>query len=137
MLRAGIGAHQAEDPVGLVGIGGPDLLAVDQVVIALVLAARLQARKVRSRARLRIALTPADLTFHDVGNEAELLFVITEFEQRWAKHPKAEREQRRACLDAAHLLLQHAGFRARQATAAIFLGPFRRRPALLGHPVEP
>ena len=35
------GVHQAEDPVGLVGIGGPDLLAVDQIVVALVLGAGL------------------------------------------------------------------------------------------------
>ena len=137
MLGRAVGTHKAEDPVRLVGIRGPDLLAVDQVMITLVFAARLQAGEVRSRARLRIPLAPAGLALQDVGDEAQLLFVITELEQRRAEHPEAEREERRARLDAAHFLFQHARLRAAQAAAAILLGPFRRGPALLAHPVEP
>jgi hypothetical protein len=36
VLGLGVGAHQAEDPVGLVGVAGPDLLAVDDEVVAVV-----------------------------------------------------------------------------------------------------
>ena len=35
-LARRVGAHQAEDPVGLVGVGGPDLLAVDDEMVAVV-----------------------------------------------------------------------------------------------------
>ena len=59
--RRRVGAHQAEAPVGLVGVAGPDLLAVDQPVVALVLAAGLQAGEVGAGAGLGIALAPADL----------------------------------------------------------------------------
>ena len=45
----GVGAHQAEDPVGLVGIGGPDLLAVDDEVVVVDLGAWWRARPGRSR----------------------------------------------------------------------------------------
>ena len=49
LLRRAVGAHQAEDPVGLVGVAGPDLLAVDEVVVAAVLGARRPARPGPSR----------------------------------------------------------------------------------------
>ena len=68
--RGRIGAHQAEDPVGLVGIAGPDLLAVDQPVIALVLALGLQAGEVGAGAGLGIALAPADLAAGDLGQDS-------------------------------------------------------------------
>jgi hypothetical protein len=46
LLRLEVGAHQAEDPVGLVGVRGPDLLAVDDKVAVTLLGARLQRRQV-------------------------------------------------------------------------------------------
>ena len=49
MLLRGVGAHQAEAPVGPLRAAGPDLLAVDQEVVALVLGLGLQARRGRSR----------------------------------------------------------------------------------------
>ena len=67
-----VGAHQAEAPVGLVGVGGPDLLAVDQPVVALVLALGLQAGEVGAGAGLGIALAPADLAVHDLRQDALL-----------------------------------------------------------------
>ena len=66
VLLGRVGAHQAEAPVGLVGVGGPDLLAVDQPVVALVLAAGGEAGEVGAGARLRIALAPADLALDDL-----------------------------------------------------------------------
>src|SRR6185369_5174688 len=58
MLLGGVGAHQAEAPIGEVGARGPDLLAVDQIVVALVFAPGLQGSEVGAGARLRIALAP-------------------------------------------------------------------------------
>jgi hypothetical protein len=51
VLLAGVGAHQAEAPVGPVGVGGPDLLAVDQPVVAGVLAMGGEAGQVRAGSR--------------------------------------------------------------------------------------
>ena len=67
MLGLGRGADQAEDPVGLVGVAGPHLLAVDQPVVALVLGLGLQAGEIGAGARLRIALAPADFAARDLG----------------------------------------------------------------------
>src|SRR6202044_1407714 len=55
-----IGPHQAEDPVGEVGVGGPDLLAGDDEIVAVALGAGLQRGEVRSGIWLGIALAPAD-----------------------------------------------------------------------------
>src|SRR5260370_3614208 len=47
-------------PVGVVGVGGPDFLAVDDEIVAVALGAGLQRGEVRSGIRLGIALAPAD-----------------------------------------------------------------------------
>ena len=78
MLGLGRGADQAEDPVGLVGIAGPHLLAVDEVMVALVFGLGLQAGEVGARARLRIALAPADFAARDLGQEVLLLLLIAD-----------------------------------------------------------
>ena len=49
LLGLRVGAHQAEAPVGVLGAGGPDLLAVDLPVVALVLAAWSASERGRSR----------------------------------------------------------------------------------------
>ena len=64
-LAVRIRAHQREDPVRLVAVGGPDLGAVHDEVVALAHGARLRATRGRSRVRLGVALTPADLAAHD------------------------------------------------------------------------
>src|SRR3546814_11519317 len=73
---------QAEDPVRLVRIARPYLLAVDKPVIALVLRTALKTDEIRTGARLRIALCPADSALGDVGQEATLLIFRAIFEQR-------------------------------------------------------
>ena len=101
VLGLGRCAHQAEDPVGLVGVAGPHLLAVDQPMIALVLGLGLQARQVGSRARLRIALAPADFAARDLAADMLLLLLVAELEQRRAEHRDAEAGQRRPRADRA------------------------------------
>src|SRR5690606_13869224 len=81
------------------GVGGPDLLAVDDPVIALVLAERLQRDEVAARSRLRIALAPADFAAGDLVEILLLLFLGAEVEQRRAEHPDAEAGERRARAD--------------------------------------
>ena len=53
-----VGAHQQEHLVGEVGAGGPDLRAVDDVVIAVEHGLGLQAREVGAGVRLGVALAP-------------------------------------------------------------------------------
>src|SRR5262249_27462906 len=48
VLARVVGAHETEAPVGELCAGGPDLLAVDKIVIALVHALRAQAGEVRT-----------------------------------------------------------------------------------------
>ncbi len=87
----GVGAHQAEDPVGVVRERGPDLLAVDDVVVALAHGARLQRREVGAGAGLRIALAPEVLAVVDARQEALLLRVGAEAQQHRRAHARGRR----------------------------------------------
>ncbi len=135
--RLGVGADQAEDPVGLVGVGGPDLLAVDDPVVALIHGAGLDGGEVGPGARFGIALTPADLAAHDGRQEALFLFLGAEGQQGRPQHPDAETVERRMGLDAAQLGGQHLGLFAAQPAAAVFARPFWRGPAAFGHALQP
>ena len=112
MLDGGICAHEAENPVGLVGIRGPDFLAIDQVMVALVFAFGLQVSQIRAGARFGIPLTPARFAHYDVRQEALLLLFIAKFEQGRPEHPQSEGIERRPRFDAAQFLLQDASLRA-------------------------
>src|SRR5579872_6250822 len=137
VLLAVVGAHQTENPVRLVGIRRPDLLAVDEIMITLVNGLGTKARKVGTRARFGIALAPADFALHDAGEKLLLLFLARIFEQNRPQHPDAERHQRRARLQTGEFLCKHPGFGVGEPAAAIFLGPGRCGPTLGGHAVEP
>src|SRR5690606_21953733 len=65
LRRGAVGAHQAEDPVAVVAQGRPDLLAVDDVVVAAALGARLERGEVRAGTGLGIALYPEIVTVVD------------------------------------------------------------------------
>ena len=91
VCRWRVGAHQAEDPVAVVAQRGPDLLAVDQVVVALTASARvLSARPGRSRAGLGIACDPEVVALADARREAVLLLGRAELEQHAGAHGGAE-----------------------------------------------
>ena len=80
--RRKIRAHQAEDPVRLVGVGGPDFLAVDEEMIALVLGFRRERREIRPRVRLGIALAPANFAVHDLRQVFASLSALGPTQQR-------------------------------------------------------
>ena len=66
-LRRAVGAHEAEDPVGLVGVAGPDLLAVDERSGRRLSSARVCSDgEVGAGARLRVTLAPTDLAARDL-----------------------------------------------------------------------
>ena len=93
LLRGGIGAHQAEDPVGVIRVRRPDLLAVDDVVVAVACRAGLQRSEVGAGIRLGIALAPADQPCCDLRQMLLLLRLGAVFEQRRPEHGDAERGQ--------------------------------------------
>src|ERR1019366_3393845 len=65
--RVRVRAHQAENPIRLVCVRGPDLRAVDKELIALILRAGLQRRQVGTRTGLGIALAPSNLASSNLG----------------------------------------------------------------------
>ncbi|MNN23784.1 hypothetical protein D3C81_1371920 [compost metagenome] len=137
LLRREIGAHQAEDPVGLVGIRGPDLLAADHKMVALILGARLQRGQVGAGVGFGIALAPADFAARNPGQVFALLRLGAIFQQRGPEHGDAEALQRHAAMQPLHLGAQHPGLGRAQPRATILAWPFRNRPALFGHPLQP
>ena len=127
-----VGAHQAEDPVGLVGVGGPDLLAVQDEVVAVAHGAGLERREVRAGARLGVALAPADLAAARSSGRCSRFCSSLPKRSRVGPimvRPKpisgGGRRQPR------HLLAEHLGLLGGEAAAAVLLRPGRRRPAAL------
>src|SRR5690606_21487586 len=75
MVARPVGAEQAEAEIGPLPARSPGLLAVDDIMVALVLGEALQAREVGSRAGLRIALGAADRAVGERRQPFELLLV--------------------------------------------------------------
>src|ERR1700733_13128143 len=73
------GAHEAEDPGGFVGVGGPDLLPVDEKVIATLLRFRAQRSEIGAGPRFRIALTPANFAAGNAWQVRRLLLGRAKF----------------------------------------------------------
>ena len=67
-------AHQAENVIGEVGVGRPDLGAVDDVVITSGFGLEFQAGQVGAGPGLRVPLAPVVLTVEDFGQVFRLLF---------------------------------------------------------------
>ena len=124
----GIGAHQAEAPIGMVRGRGPDLLAVDDVMVAVASGRGLQRGEVRPGARLGEALAPPIVDIGGARQEAALLLVGAELDQHRADHRDVERRHFRRRRQLVFLEKDHALDR-RPAGAAIFLGPVEGGPA--------
>src|SRR5579875_1874911 len=73
--RIGVGTREQDHPLRVMRTGGPDLLPVDDVLVAITHGAGLQAGEVGAGARLGKALTPRLLTRDDAGQEAPLLLL--------------------------------------------------------------
>src|SRR5262249_18235464 len=70
-----VGAGQQQTPVGDVGVTGPDLVSMDDVVVAVAGRLRSQRREVRTGARLRETLAPAFRAADHAGQESLLKFL--------------------------------------------------------------
>ena len=103
----GVRADEQKHPVRLVGVSRPDLLAVDEEVVAVGDRARLQAREIRPRAGLRVSLTPADLAADDRRQVLALLLLAALVQQQRSDHRQSETGEGGAKLQAAHFVVQN------------------------------
>ena len=133
-----IGAHEAKHPVRMVGVRGPDLRAIDDVVVAILDRAGLQPGEVRTGSGFAVSLAPPDFAARDFRNVLPALLRRAEFQQRWADHARPHAAaQGRPRMDALEFLVQHLRLLLRQAAAAVFRGPHGQRPPAIRHPVQP
>src|SRR5262249_30565205 len=122
-------AGDQEPIVGIVRARGPDLLAVDDPVVALLLGAGTQARNVGAAGRLGEELAPDLLPRGELRQIAALVVLAAIGHHGRAEHALADLEgPGQFAVDALFLLPDHALDR-RCATAAIFLRPVQASPA--------
>ena len=90
LRRVRIGPGQREDVIGEMTGGGPDLLAVEDPLVAVTDRLEPDVAEVRPRVGLAVALTPGVLTGQDPRQVALLLLVAPHEEQRVAEHLDTE-----------------------------------------------
>ena len=129
--RVGVRASQDHYVVGPVSVGGPDLDAVYDEVVAILDSPGLKEGEVRPRLRLRVALAPLDLAPSDWGKMLPLLVLGAVNHQRGGKHSGAEGVATGGSV-VGHLLgeddLHHVG----GALAPVLGRPGHGKPAPLG-----
>src|SRR6185436_15022351 len=130
--HVGIGARDQEAVVGIMRARGPDLLAVDDPVVALLFRARTQARDVGAAGRLGEQLAPDMFAGGELRQIVALVLLAAERHHGRAAHALADLERlRQLAVDALFLLPDHFLDRGR-AAAAIFLRPVQAGPAAFG-----
>ena len=137
LLRTGIGADERETPVGMIGARGPDLLPLDQIMIAHIDAFGLERGEVGTGARLGKALAPAGHALGDAGEMLRLLRLGAELQKRRTEHRIAGHLHRVERPDAPHFLRQNLGLLMIERAAAINGRPGGSAPALFRHPIAP
>ncbi|MNY02674.1 hypothetical protein D3C86_1352540 [compost metagenome] len=136
LLRFGVGAHQAEDPVGVMGQGGPGFLTIDHVVVAITYGAGLDRGQVRTGARLGIALTPPVFSAENARQETRLLFRRTELDDHRGNHVDAKRHDPRRA-ESGTFFFENVFLHRAPAGAAELHGPTGRQPSALIEQAHP
>ena len=106
----------------------PYLGAIDQVVIPIQDGTCLEARKVRARSWLRVALAPIVLAAQDARKVVRLLRIGSVFEEHWSQHAETHWDQSRSPGLRA-LLAEDVFLSYRPAGPAVLDRPRRHRPA--------
>ena len=130
LLRRGVRAHEAEDPVGVLCVRRPGLLSVDDEVVARILGSRPQRREIASGTGLGVPLAPELLGAQDLRKESPLLLIGSKADDQRADHRKTKHGKLR-CTGKLHLLVEDEAPGGIPARAAHFLRPMRRNPTLL------
>src|ERR1700738_3723177 len=132
LWHIGIGTGDQEAVVGIMRARGPDLLAVDDPVVALLLRAGAQARDVGAAGRLRKQLAPDLLAGGKLRQIMAFVLLAAERHHGRTAHALADLERlRQLAVDALFLLPDHL-FDRGGAAAAIFLRPVQAGPAAFG-----
>ena len=126
-----VGASEHVTPVGLVGVGGPDLLAVDAELIALVDRLALEAREVGTDVGFGVADTPEFLAVQDLRQVAFLLCFGAEPLDRRADEVDADLAVLGRRVHPGLLLLVDQLLHQARVATAVLLGPVDRCPTAL------
>ncbi len=124
-----VGAGEQEHVVGVLGLGGPDLLAVDDPLVTVEFGLALQRREVRPGLGLGEALAPARLAPEDAGQELLLLLLGAPLEDRRADQRVAEEVAAHRRSGRSELLVQDDRLHRREALAAVLGRPRGTDPA--------
>ena len=106
-------------------------------MIAMVLAAGLQAGQVGAGVGFAVALAPTNLAARDRRQVVLFLLLIAVLQQGGAEHGYTKAVQGRACVNACCFLFENLDLCAVQSCAAVFLRPGRGCPATAGHAFQP
>ena len=136
LLRLLVGARQHEDVAGVGGERGPDLLAVDDVLVAIGDRLGTQPRQVRARIRFGVPLAPQVLASDDLRQPLVALLGRAVADQQRADHQDAHVGKARDA-PALVLLVEDQQLGRVKAHAAVLARPVRRDPAKLGHLAVP
>ena len=129
LLHVLIGPRQQEAVVGVVALGGPHLLAVDDPFVAVEHGGGLQRREVGARVRLGEALAPAGGAAEDAGQELLLLLLGPPLQDGRTDERVTEEVAAHRRLRVRELLGQHDALHRREALAAVLGRPGRADPA--------
>src|ERR671920_2117596 len=134
LRRLGVGPHREEHVVGVVGAAGEDLAAVDDVLLAVAHGLRAQRGEVGAGLGLGVADREDELAGQDAGEEAGLLLVGPEGDERRADGVERHEGHRGA---RPHGLVEEQELvHGRAALAAVLLGPADAQPAVLADPSD-
>src|SRR5262249_44084958 len=121
----GIGAREQNAVIGIMRARGPDLLAVNDPVIAFLLRARAQPRDVGTAGRLREQLAPDLLAGGQRRQIFAFLLCAGKRHHRGTAHTVADDEHRAEFAERTFLLLPDHALDRRGAAAAILLRPLQ------------
>src|ERR687897_136731 len=133
----GVGAGDEHAQIGDVATGGPDLLAGDDPLFAILLGPALQPRQVGPGSGLAEELAPASLPGDDVAQVARLLVVVSVNHDRRAGEHQAEAAGGRKRAEVGDRLLDPVAVVAAEVLAEPRAGPRGDGPARGAEPLPP
>ena len=135
--RIGVRSCQQEDVVGELGLGGPDLLAVDDPLVAVELGACRERREVAPGIGLGEPLAPRDRAVQDARDELPLLLLGSPLQDGGSDErvPEEVGPQWRLC--PGELLVQHDLLEQGQTPAPVLGGPAGADPAAVPQLLDP
>ena len=122
-MAVGVGARKKKDVVGVLSLGGPDFLSVDDPFVAVEGRRRLQARQIGSGIGFGESLTPRNGAIQDAGDELLLLFVGTPLKNGGAYQGVAEEVRAHGRVGFGELFVEHYLLHQGETLTAVLNGP--------------